>query len=51
VATATSHICLDTLLSRQTPGEWGSKGMLYKQEAEALVTTLTPNIGVNYTAL
>lgn len=51
VATATSHLCLDTLLSRQAPGEWGSKGMLYKQEAERLVTTLTPNIGVNYTAL
>lgn len=51
VATATSHLCLDTLLSRQAPGEWGSKGMLYKQEADSLVTTLTPNLSPNYQAV
>lgn len=51
VSAATAHLCLDTLLSRQAPGEWGSKGMLYKQEAESLITTLTPNLGTDYTAV
>lgn len=41
---ATSHLCLDTLLSRQNNGEWGSKGMLYQQRADRVLSRLTPNI-------
>lgn len=51
VETAASHICLDTLLSKQASGDWGSKGMLYKGHADKLLTTLSPNIGPNYQAV
>jgi len=51
IETAAAHLCLDTLLSKQASGEWGSKGMLYQQRADRLLTTLTPNIGPNYVAL
>lgn len=51
VDTATAHLCLDTLLSRQASGDWGSKGMLYQQRADQRVTRLTPNIGPNYQAV
>lgn len=51
VLTATSHLCLDTMLSRQVTGEWSSKGMLYKQDAERIASRLTPNIGPNYQAV
>lgn len=51
VLTATAHLCLDTLLSKQASGEWGSKGLMYQQRADRMVTMLTPNIGPNYTAV
>lgn len=46
---ATSHICLDTLLSRQATGDWGSKGMLYKQNAERTLSRLTPILRSTFT--
>ena len=51
VTYACAQLCLDVLLSRQASGDWGSKGMLYKQDAERMVTRLTPNIGANYQAV
>lgn len=51
VTHACSQLALDTLLSRQASGDWGSKGMLWKQDAERMATRLTPNLGPNYTAV
>lgn len=51
VTYACSQLALDTLLSRQASGDWGSKGMLWKQDAERMVTRLTPNVGPNYQSL
>lgn len=51
VTYACAQLCLDSLLSRQASGDWGSKGMLYRQDAERMATRLTPNVGPNYTAV
>jgi hypothetical protein len=48
INTATAHLCLDTLLSRQNSAEWGQKGLFYQQRADQLLTRLTPNIGPSF---
>lgn len=48
VETATAHLCLDTLLSRQATGDWGSKGMLYQQRADRIRSRLTPVLGPSF---
>lgn len=48
---ATAHLCLNTMVSRQATVDWGSRGLMYQQAADRLVSRLTPNLGVNYTAI
>ena len=48
VETATAHLALDTLLSRQATGDWGSKGMLYQQRADRIRSRLTPVLGPSF---
>jgi hypothetical protein len=48
VAEACAHLCLDTLLSRQSSQDWGAKGMMYQQRADMLRPRLMPNIGPSF---
>lgn len=45
---ATSHICLDTLLSRSASNDWASKGLFYQNQANDRISALSPNIGPNF---
>ena len=45
---ATSHLCLDTLLSRQASGDWGSKGLFYANRADAVRSRLTPTLSPSF---
>ena len=48
---AASHLCLDTLATRNAGGDWASKGLMYQQNADKIITMLTPNMGTNYQAV
>lgn len=48
---AASHLCLDTLATRSASGDWASKGLMYQQNADKMITMLTPNMGSNYKAV